>query len=197
MPSHMWLSCGDETGTDWDDIWLVRYVLSFPDPQARTEAVRKAIAYRRERAVLLAGALAGQPAPHHDQLQKLNIAGFHATTKLGEPVYIVRTNVSDPTAVMESLTPEQVLENLLHEREVAFRMCDAETRKRRVLVKMITIIALEGVALANIDRRFFKQLGEGGKIAEFVYVRNIVVRIFLDGVGYPRSVTYIMHILSS
>jgi hypothetical protein len=70
---------------------------------------------------------------------------------------------------MDSFTDAEVLEHLMHEREQAFRMCDTETRARRTIVKMISVMNMDGVALANIDRRFFKQLGEGGKMSEFIY----------------------------
>lgn len=77
--------------TDWDDIWLLRWVLSFPDPLARIEAVKKAIVYRRDNEKLLANALAGGSAPNSQEMQRFNINGFHGTSKLGEPVCLLES----------------------------------------------------------------------------------------------------------
>lgn len=68
-----------------------------------------------------------------------------------EQVLIVRADVSNPGELMNRFTEAQVLEQLMHDREVCFRRCDAETRRRRALVKAISVLAMEHLALANMD----------------------------------------------
>ena len=166
---------GAELPTYFDDIWLLRYVLSFDILSERVDAIKKSIKWRSENAEMLADAAAGRPAPHHDIVKPYLVSGFHPATKalLGEPLFIVRSGVSNPTAVMNILTTEQVISNLMFSREVAFLQCDAETRKQRRLVKMITMIHMEH-ATASFDRRFFNCLGATSKISEFVYPQQLL-----------------------
>jgi uncharacterized metal-binding protein len=60
---------------------------------------------------------------------------------------IVRAGVSLPPAMMDRLSEDQIVANLMHYREIGFRICDAETRKRRVLVKMIAYVQLHTIFL--------------------------------------------------
>ena len=56
-----------ELPPQWDDVWLLRYVLSFPGTEnavKRVELVRQCVAWRAENAGMLADADAGRPAPH-------------------------------------------------------------------------------------------------------------------------------------
>ena len=101
------------------------------------------------------------------------ISGFHAGARGGEPLFVVRSGVSNPGAVMAQLSHEQVVDFLLFSREQAFLQCDRETRQRRRLVKMVTVIHMEH-ASANVDRRFFQCLAASGKIAEFVYPQQLM-----------------------
>ena len=139
-----------ETGTDWDDIWLLRWVLSYPDVEARVEALKKAIVYRTERKAFLANAAAGGPDPCPG-VQRLQVADFHGTTEYGEPVFMVRTGCSNPTAVMDAFDEKQVLDLELHRREIAFRKCDAETRSRRVIVKMVQCRRIAHASLIGLS----------------------------------------------
>jgi len=166
---------GAELPASWDDIWLLRYVLSFPDAGERVEAARKSIKWRAENAAMLADAAAGRPAPHYDAIRPYMVSGFHPPTNAlhGEPLFIVRSGVSNPGAVMNMLPHAEVVKYLMFSREESFLKCDAETRKQRRLVKMITMIHMEH-ATANVDRRFFMCLSESGKIAEFVYPQNLL-----------------------
>ena len=158
-----------------DDIWLLRYVLSFDKIDERIDAANKCIKWRNENAEMLADAAAGRPAPHHDIVKPYLISGFHPSTKAlhGEPLFIVRSGISNPIAVMNLLTTEQVISNLMYSREVAFIQCDTESRKQRRLVKMITLIHMEH-ATSAIDRRFFNCLGASGRISEYVYPQQLL-----------------------
>ena len=151
--------------TDWDDVWLLRWIMSFPDVSERNEALRKAIAWRAEHAALLAA----PETPHLAAIGRFELSQFHGFTKHAEPVLYIRAGIAWPPEVMDRVTPEQLLEKLMHDRELAFRHCDAETRKQRVIVKMITVLDMNGVTLGSMDRRFFATLGASSKVAEYAY----------------------------
>ena len=137
--------------TDWDDLWLLRWVLSFPKSETdRAAALREAIAWRAEHSQILADAIAGRPAPFADKLARFNVVGFHGQTKLGEPLFIVRAGLSNPSIVMDHCTPDEVFLNMVHSREIGFRICERETRQRRVITKMISG---SRIGIANLEIR--------------------------------------------
>jgi hypothetical protein len=103
--------------TTWDEISLLRYVLSFPDASERQKAVRDAIAWREKNAAMLAAAAAGSPAPHEDAIRPHMIQGFHASSVHGEPLYIVRAGLSSPISLLNSIPTADILEWLMFYKE--------------------------------------------------------------------------------
>jgi len=152
-----------------DEIFLLRYVLSFPTPDARADALRKCLAWRAANAALLADAAAGRPPAAAAAVGRFSVAGFHGATRDGDPLFIVRSALCDPVALMNACSEEDVMSTLMHAREVGFLLCDAETRARRRLVKQVTLVNLEGSPIGAFDRRYFATLGESSNISEFAY----------------------------
>jgi hypothetical protein len=152
----------------WDDIFLLRYVLSFAEHE-RAATVRKALAWRVAHAPMLAGAAAGAPPPHHALLAPYQCADFHGTTKHGDSLYIVRTGLSDiPAMLGGGVTAEMIVDYNMANREVAFIMADRETRARRTLVKTITLVDLRS-EVSSFNSTFMKAIGDSSKLAEFLY----------------------------
>jgi len=161
-----------ELPPQWDDVWLLRYVLSFPGTEnavKRVELVRQCVAWRAENAGMLADAAAGRPAPHAAAIEPFMVSGFHQPSLLGEPLFIVRAGLSNPGAVLDNVPAEGLLSWLMYSKEQAFLMCDAETRKRRTIVKAINIVDMAHTQLAMMDRRFFAVLGQSSKLSEAMY----------------------------
>lgn len=157
-----------ELPAHWDDIFLLRYVLSFPEPE-RAATVRKALAWRAAHAALLEGARTGALPPHHDKLSRFQAAGFHGATQHGDVLFIVRSGLSDvPGMVAAGVTTEMFVEWNIHHREMCFLMADRETRARRALVKSITLIDMRTAAF-GFNTRFASAIGESSKLAEFLY----------------------------
>ena len=111
------VSVADILPTYWDDIWLLRYVLSFPDESERIQAVRTCVAWREKNASLLADVAAGRPAPHDAIVRPNTISDFHTSSIYGEPLYIVRAGLGNPKTMMATVPPEQLLEWFMYHKE--------------------------------------------------------------------------------
>ena len=152
----------------WDDIYLLRYCLSYPEPE-RAAAVRKALAWRASHAALLAGAREGAAPPHHGKIAPFQAADFHGATKHGDSLFIVRGALSDvPGLVKEGVTTAMFVEWNMHYREVGFLAADRETRARRVLVKNISLIDMRHLPF-SFNTRYASAIGECSKLSEFLY----------------------------
>lgn len=86
---------------------------------------------------MLADAAEGKPPPKHDVIGQYCVAEIHAARSVShEPLYIVRAGLCNPGEVMRRVSTADFLAWLMFMKELAFRICDAETRKRRVLVRL-------------------------------------------------------------
>ena len=162
-----------ELGADlpecYDSLWLLRYVLSFPQVPERVEALRKGIAWRAANAGMLADAAAGRPPPGNSVIAALQVAGFHGATRRGDPLFVVRSALCQPVELMKVCSVEDFSSWLMYWREVGFLTCDRETRARGYLVKQLTVIDLKHSPLAAYDKKHFTALGNSGKVSEYVY----------------------------
>ena len=152
----------------YDDIWLLRFCLSFQG-DARAQAARDCISWRTTHASLLTGVAAGQPHPHAETVAPFIVGHLHGTGRGGEPLFIVRAALCDTTAVMDALSPEELLLWFMAQREQAFLLCDKATREQRRLVKMVSVICMTGSTLSSFDRRYFRVIAQSGKLSEFCY----------------------------
>lgn len=112
------VALGDSLPATWDDVWLLRYCLSFPDAAERVGAVRSCIGYRNKYAVMLGDASVGRPPPHEIKIRPYMVQGFHGYSRLGEPLFIVRAGVSSPPSLVEAVPPAEILEWLMYFKEV-------------------------------------------------------------------------------
>ena len=101
---------------NWDDIWLLRYCLGFPESE-RLPAVRMGVEWRAKHALILAAAAAGHPPPHDALVRPHQIADLHSTSIHGEPLLIVRLGLCSPQSMMTAVSRKGLLDNFYYHRE--------------------------------------------------------------------------------
>lgn len=157
-------------GVPIDDVFLLRFVLSYTeDAKARAEALRKCIEWRVSHEELLADAAAGRPAPSAEILGPWMVAAPHGIGNDGSHLFIVRAGLSNASATMGAISPEQLLMNMMYWKEQSFLHCDRESRARNRLVKQIVIIDMAHSSMRNTDSRYFRTIADSGKLSETVY----------------------------
>jgi len=179
---------GSAAPPQYDDIWLLRYVLSFPVAQERIEALRKGIAWREANAEMLADAAAGRPPPCNSVIGAYQVAGFHGATRFGDPLFVVRSALCQPAEVMKVCSVEEFTAWLMYWREVGFLMCDKETRARGYLVKQLTLIDLKDSPFGSFDRKHFTALGESSKVSEYVYPQLLRRSILMNPPSFFNAI---------
>uniref|UniRef100_A0A7S0WGT6 CRAL-TRIO domain-containing protein n=1 Tax=Pyramimonas obovata TaxID=1411642 RepID=A0A7S0WGT6_9CHLO len=163
---------GLKLSEEYDDIWILRFVLSHKKEPEATKAAEFALDWRAKNAELIQAVKDGKaPWDFFEHIEKYMCADIHSKRTLdGEPVFMVRAGISNPKEVMNRVTHEQMMFKLLHTRERLFQICDKETRERRELVKALTLNDLNHVSLmGGTDRRFMKALTDASKVAEELY----------------------------
>ena len=92
---------GTSLPAEWDDIWILRFVLSNETFASRVANARETISWRAANAPMLADAAAGRPLARIAHIEKFQVIGIHGQSNYGEPLYIVRAGLSNPPAMMD------------------------------------------------------------------------------------------------
>jgi hypothetical protein len=119
----------------WDDVWLLRYVLSYKEEDKRVGAIRACMAWREEHAASLALSRSGGATQKDAIIRRAICANIHACSELGEPLVITRAGLCTPSGIFDDVTPDELVAWILFQRELVFVMCDTASRARRKLVK--------------------------------------------------------------
>lgn len=145
-------AAGQQTG---DDLWLLRYVLSFEHMDDAVAAASLSNEWRAQSGIADMIEDVSKNKFFQSELamhvHKYLCCGTHGTMKNGGgPVFIIRAGLSRPSLLMDRLTKADVSYYLLAQREKMFQRCDALSRKTNTLVKGTMIIDLENASLAEI-----------------------------------------------
>ncbi|KAG9401143.1 hypothetical protein AC1031_009898 [Aphanomyces cochlioides] len=165
----------------YDDIWLLRFLLSNGSVQDAVEPCRFTIEWRSARKQLLDRIRAGEMPALHDQVTKFQVAGEHKFTKHGEPLFIARIGLCNPKALMDALPFDDLLEYYMLTRERIFLHCDKLTRSTGKLVKMVGVLDFQGFSLTRgQDRRFAQLNGATSRLSEKMYPQLLGRSVFLN-----------------
>lgn len=178
-----------QPGDDWDDLWLLRYCLSFKTLADRAAAVQKCLAYRAKHKTMLELCRRGEFLPNHDDFERLCVSGYHSTgASDGGALYVVRTGLSAPGSVMQKYGKEAVLVWLMYLKEQAFLICDAATRKAGKLVKMHSLVDFAGSQLHKVDFTYMRTIGDSSRISEYAYPKLLHHTVLLRPPGWFSAV---------
>ena len=102
--------CQPVDGVEFDNLFLLRYILSFKTVAAAIEPCRTTLVWRIEQAdVLHRLTLEGRAGiPNHSTFMKFQTVGDISTKFGGWPTYVVRTAHSDLPSLMNSLSVAEV-----------------------------------------------------------------------------------------
>ncbi|KAG9401141.1 hypothetical protein AC1031_009897 [Aphanomyces cochlioides] len=169
----------------YDDIWLLRFLLTNGNVQDAIEPCRYTIEWRNARKDLLDRVHAGEMPALHDQVTKFQ--GY------GEPLFIVRIGLSNSKALMEVLPFDDLLEYYMLIRERIFLHCDKLTRATRSFVRMIILLDFQGFSITRGYDRQFAQLNEAtGRFSEKMYPQLLGRTVFLNT---PSAVPWMIKLL--
>ncbi|KDO35403.1 hypothetical protein SPRG_00253 [Saprolegnia parasitica CBS 223.65] len=124
---------------------------------------------------------ARRKAPYFAEVSKYQVVGDHKFTTLGEPIFYVRIGLCNPRALMDNVSYDAVVENMMLSREATMVYLDAKSRETRTLLKAITILDFNGFSLLRgNDARFSKVLGDTSKLSEKMYPQVLGRTIFVN-----------------
>ena len=173
-------------GVAFDDIFLLRYILSFKQVDKATPPCRETLEWRvKNKDILHRLTSTGiDGIPNASTFLKFQTVGDISTTFQGWTTYVVRTAHSDLPSLMGAMSVQEVSDYLTYSKELQWREVDRLTRATGVLVKNISVIDLNGFSFFGADRRFFKALGDSSKVSAVVFPQLLGATICVNAPSF-------------
>jgi hypothetical protein len=139
-----------------DDIWLLRYVLSFKKAKYRgsewlkptADYMQNMIEFRSKHKEAFAPIQAGGNPADDVEVQQC-LVHYLAFTRDGGPVNIIDIALCNLNKISDKLGHDRLVQYHIEAREKDFVICDRLTRKTRKLVKMVSVIDLYQASVSN------------------------------------------------
>lgn len=147
----------------YDDVFFLRYILSFGNAKAAESAVRNTFEYRSETSphremMKIVHEDKWKEQPLVREMQKWQVAGMLENAQKNKGFTIcIRGGMSSMPMMLDRISSEEHKTANWAYRESAYRICDRETRKQRRLVKQVMFFDMAGSKLSDMsDKRMSK-----------------------------------------
>jgi hypothetical protein len=131
-----------------DEIFLLRFILSFKEVDLAVDAVRKCIAWRTENAALLQLVDRKECVVAHERIAKYAVSAYHSKPLAdGSPLLVTRAGICDLTSLLENVTQAELVDWLMWLNETAHRECDRITRETGRITKVVRVNDMAGASL--------------------------------------------------
>ena len=197
-----------ETGEPWDGIWLkyddiffLRYILSF-ETAAKAEAhVRSCFQYRQTKEHQELSKLCFEKNEHgrpkwEDQdlvktMQKYQVAdALPKAQKRGGFTVLIRGGMNDANTMFDLLTRQEHLRANYAYREGSYIICDTVTRETGYLAKQVLVFDMKGSKLSDMmDRRMSSIHQEVSASSAYLYPQLVDKMCMVNA---PKWMTYVL-----
>ncbi|CAK0877219.1 unnamed protein product [Prorocentrum cordatum] len=155
-----------------DDVWLLRYTISFEDTASAAAAARKALAWRRENGPLIEAARRRRAPDDFTAVELRAIelfltSAYQHTSRFGDPVFVSRMRGCNLRALMDAVSEAKLERWLNFVNECAWQYCEAASKGAGAFVKQINIQDVAATAMVQ-EMRFFRALGSSSKTNEWL-----------------------------
>eukprot|EP00750_Incisomonas_marina_P012241 INCI16674.1.p2 GENE.INCI16674.1~~INCI16674.1.p2 ORF type:complete len:443 (-),score=88.03 INCI16674.1:295-1590(-) len=170
-----------DTWPFYDDIFFLRFVLSFKTVPKSIDAVNKCLEWRSEHAELLAAvpedvwsmqAIDGPMGHIFKEMVKYQVASVWPHEALTDNGFLVliRGAMGQPKLLHTHLTRQDNIDMNFSFRETAYRYCDSVTRRTRRLAKQTLVFDTQGMRFSDmVDPNQQKVMGVVSKVSSFAY----------------------------
>eukprot|EP00588_Corethron_pennatum_P012161 CAMPEP_0194279760 /NCGR_PEP_ID=MMETSP0169-20130528/14111_1 /TAXON_ID=218684 /ORGANISM="Corethron pennatum, Strain L29A3" /LENGTH=287 /DNA_ID=CAMNT_0039024223 /DNA_START=28 /DNA_END=891 /DNA_ORIENTATION=- len=169
----------------YDDLWMLRFLLSHKKVSKASEAAISTMNYRKERKInelgdvrhKLSDHTAAEPSDRCFEIGKKFLTCFHSNLAsmyaLPDPdrgiVTIATPALIDQKKCMKVMSFEETVEVYLLGNEIIFQINDEITRRTGKLTKVLRILDMTDFSLKDFDRQYAQRDGAANKSIEDYY----------------------------
>jgi len=183
----------------YDDIFFLRYILSFGTADKAKEAVSMCLKFRAEpRWQTLIQQIKDNTYEENDfvkEMEKWQVASpLDNLSVTGGFCVVIRGGMADQSTMIDRLTHHDMYTSNMAYREMAFQKCDNVTRQSGVLAKQVLFFDMKGTKLSDMmDRRMSDMYAAVSKVSASVYPQLQEKMCLLNA---PRWMTWVMAFFS-
>lgn len=186
----------------YDDIFLLRHLLSHPAVDTAAECVRFTVAYRLDpvNAFYLAKVARGERVGADGAIRAMGlaVASIHRKPALdGGPVQLVRNGIIDMVPMLDEFSHDEMVLFANMQKEEMWLLCDRATRATGRLVKATIINDFHGMPFRMPPRAWMKAFGESSKLAEKMYPQLMETMVVLNAPSWFSMLMKVVRIFMS
>jgi hypothetical protein len=185
----------------YDEIWLLRFVLSFTDAADRIEAVGAAIQFRATPAYQDMFARVNDGTWRSSEMirkaKRYTVGGVMPaelnTTTAGGPLVLVRGKYGDPAPLLAHFSLDEIKLIFFSFREAQLVINDAKTRETRRLSKSIFLMDMSGATMGAMMNRKMRGIQSAvSAISAKVYPQMMMKLVMLNAPSWISIVMAVM-----
>lgn len=168
-----------ELSPEHDEIFILRYVLSYKTLDKVLTNIRGGLEYRKNNPYLQL-AHKQEDYPLEQEVRKWTAADFHNTQLDGGPVHIIRAGLANVSGLYSSLSVKDIVEEMTLKKEECFLLCDAQTRKTGRLTKEIVIMDFANQGWFYPSQALIQSQNDASAISKLLYPQLLDKVIILN-----------------
>ena len=152
-----------------DDIFLLRYILSYKTVAKSEPHVRAGFEYRKENA-WLDFARTGEVWEVNQKVERFTCASQTHNRKIdGGPIQYIRAVIADPGVLAKNVTEDELCKHLTFIKEEAYLICDKLTRETGRLTKLVVCFDMKNVSMGIPAKSIQNGMNKSSEIAQHLY----------------------------
>jgi len=161
--------CKDVLAAEHDDIFLLRYILSFKTVEKSAVSVKKGIEYRKNN-LWLNTAKTGEKWDVDEKVGKFTCAGQdHGRKKDGGPIQYIRACIAEPGLLAKNVTEDELCGHMTIAKEFSYLVCDKVTRETGRLTKLVVVFDMKGVSFQIPSKSIQNGINKSSEVALHLY----------------------------
>ena len=157
----------------YDDIWILRYILSHKkDLNAAFNAAKKTMEFREEKKLNEIGNISNRIFPAEELFRTFCDGDLFHETQPDENrgiVQFVFVKSIDMTSVGSNMSHEDLVSLYMYTNESVYQTLDEVTRRTGRLTKCLKVVDCDQMQLRKLDRLYLKKDGAASKVIEDYY----------------------------
>jgi len=189
--------CKDVLEPEHDDIFLLRYILSFKTVEKAEVSVRKGIEYRKANPWLNT-AKTGEKWDVDVKVGQYTCAGQdHGRKKDGGPIQYIRACIAEPTLLAKNVTEDELCGHMTIAKEFSYIVCDKVTRESGRLTKLVVVFDMKHVSFQIPAKSIQNGINKSSEVALHLYPQLLERVVIINAPWFMKQLFKVARVILS
>lgn len=185
------------TEPEHDEIFLLRYLLSFKTVEKSEVSVRKGIEYRKANPWLKC-AKTGEDWEVDVKARQYTCAGQdHGRKKDGGPIQYIRACIADPNLLAKAVTEDELCGHMTLAKEVSYLVCDKVTRESGRLTKLVVVFDMKNTSFQIPAKSIQNGINKSSEVALHLYPQLLERVVIINAPWFMKQLFKVARLVLS